>query len=182
MVANDPVGVGGGVGLALGRLDLALEVLVQPLEETLAEVHIADGVDALGELDGAGQLSVAVAPVVLDTFQVPLVYEHHDFVAGGLVYFGEQLFVLLVHEDFLELGEESRSRLREPVYHVLVQALLCKGSGASQAHLLPGATQLIAPESAVVLVPTQQVVGQVHPRLVVQALPGFGVELTAGKH
>jgi hypothetical protein len=55
--------------------------VVETLEKTLAQVHITDGVDGLSEDNGAGELTVAIAPVVLDTFQVPLVDEDDDLLA-----------------------------------------------------------------------------------------------------
>jgi hypothetical protein len=36
------------------------------LEETFAQVHITDGVDAFWELNRARQLTISVAPVMLD--------------------------------------------------------------------------------------------------------------------
>ena len=78
-----------------------------------------------------------MAPVVLNAFQVPLIDENHDFLSGSLVYFGEELLVLLVNEDLLELGEENLSGLRVPVHLVLVHALFGEGRRSHEANLLP---------------------------------------------
>jgi predicted glycosyl hydrolase (DUF1957 family) len=49
------------------------------LEETFAQIHVADGVDTLWELNRTRKLSVSVTPVVLNAFQVPLVYQNYYF-------------------------------------------------------------------------------------------------------
>jgi hypothetical protein len=136
MVSDNPIGVGRGVRLGVGGLDLSLQVVVKTLEKTLAQVHVSNGVDALGELNTAGQLTVPVAPVVLDTLQVPLVDQNYDLLSGSIVYFLKQLLVLLIHKDLLKLGEENRSRLSEPVHLVLVHTLLGERSGAHKSDLL----------------------------------------------
>ena len=115
VVTNDPVRVRRRVRLRVGRGHLASQVVVETLEETLAQVHVSNGVDAFWELNRAGQLSISVAPVVLNAFQVPLVDQDHNLLALCLVYLLEQILVLFVHEDLLELGEEDRRVLGVPV-------------------------------------------------------------------
>jgi len=94
-----------------------VQVVVQALEETLAEVHIADRVDALGELHAARHLPVAVGPVVLDTFHVPLIHYNDNSFALDLVDMTEKFHVFLVDKDSLELGEEDVCGLDKPVHH-----------------------------------------------------------------
>lgn len=86
-----------------------MQVVVKALEKTFAKVHISDWVDLFRYLDTTGNLAVAVSPVVLDTLHVPLVDHNDNFVALGAVDLAEELFVLLVDEDLLELGEEDVS-------------------------------------------------------------------------
>jgi hypothetical protein len=69
----------------------------QTLVQTITQVHVANRVDALGELNGARQLAVPVAPVVLDALQMPLINNYDDFVASGLVNLIKQLLVLVVN-------------------------------------------------------------------------------------
>jgi hypothetical protein len=66
VVTDNPVRVGGGRCLLARGGNLSLMRIPQSLEKTLSEVHVADWVDALGELNGPGQLAVSVAPVVLN--------------------------------------------------------------------------------------------------------------------
>jgi len=98
--------------------------VVQALVQALAQVHVADRVDALWEVDAAGQLSVSVAPVVLDAFQVPLVYNDDHLLALASIDLFKEFFVLLVDEDFLHLWEVGCCCCDVPVHLVLVHALL----------------------------------------------------------
>ena len=137
MVTNNPVGVGGGVGFGLGRVNLSVQIVVQSLEETLAQIHIANRVDSLGELDGARHLAVSVEPVVLNALHVPLVHKYDDLLSGfrRMIYLLEQLIVSFVDHNFLDLREENSSGLNEPVKLVLIKALLCESSGSNQSDL-----------------------------------------------
>ena len=74
VITDDPVCVGSGVGLLLSARYMATQVVVQALEETFAQVHVADGVNAFWELNRTWQLTISVAPVMLNALQVPLVY------------------------------------------------------------------------------------------------------------
>ena len=84
-----------------------MKIVVKALEETLAQVHVANGVNSLGELNRTGKLTVSVAPVVLNSLQMPLIDEHHDLISRGFVYFGEKLFVFLINKDLLKFGEKD---------------------------------------------------------------------------
>lgn len=109
MVTNDPIGVSGRCATGVGGGDFSADVVVQTLEETLSQVHVTDGIDAVRELHRAGKLSVAVAPVVLDALQMPLIDKHDDLLAFTLVDLLEEVLVSLVNEDLLDLGEEDLS-------------------------------------------------------------------------
>ena len=81
VVTDDPVGIGGGGTFCVRADNFSLQGVVETLEKSLAQVHITDGVDGVSEDHRAGELAVAVAPMVLDTFQVPLVDEDDDLLA-----------------------------------------------------------------------------------------------------
>jgi hypothetical protein len=74
VVTNDPVCVGWRGWLLLGTGNFSAQVVVKTLEETFSEIHIADWVDTLGELNWTRKLAIAVAPVVFDALHMPLVY------------------------------------------------------------------------------------------------------------
>ena len=97
-----------------------MERVVKSLEQTLAQVHITDGVDGLCEDHRAGNLTIAVAPVMLDTLKMPLVYKHHNFLCRALINLSEEILITLVHEDFLESGKEDLSGLGVPVDQMLI--------------------------------------------------------------
>ena len=86
-----------------------MQVVVESLEQTFAQVHVANGVDTLRELNGARNLTVAVGPMVLNSFHVPLVDENDNLVTLSLIDFCEQILVSLIDQDLLDLGEEDVS-------------------------------------------------------------------------
>ena len=135
VVADDPVGVGARRRFLIRAHHLTPMHVVEALEETLAQIHVADRVDALGELTGAGQLAVPVAPVVLNAFEVPLIHNNDDLFPLGRVDLLEELLILLVDEDLLQVGEVLGSARGVPVHEVLVHALLREGAGASEVQL-----------------------------------------------
>ena len=107
VVTDDPIGIGRWCTFCVRAGNLSVERVVQALEKTLAEVHIADGINWLGEVHTAGELTIAVAPVVLDTFKMPLVNEDNDLLALRLINSSEKIFIALVNEDLLDLREED---------------------------------------------------------------------------
>jgi len=182
MVTNNPVSVSRGVRLGLGWLNLSVKIVVKALEETLAQVHVADGVNSLGELHRTGKLTVSVAPVVLNSFQMPLIDKHHDFISRCFVYFGEKLFVFLINKDLFKFGEKNFHWFNEPIYHVLVHALFGESGRSNQADLCPVWIKLLSPEASVVLPSLKNEVRSVHTSLVVKTLPGRCVHLGSSKH
>lgn len=147
VVTNDPIGIGAGCTLRVGRGNLSVQVVVESLEQTFTQVHVTNRVDALGELNRARHLTISVAPVMLDTFQVPLVHKDDNFFAWFAlgVYFLEQLLVAFINNDLLEFGEEYVKGLNIPVDLVLVEALLSEGDGANETDLCAIGLQLIGP-------------------------------------
>ena len=113
-----------------------MQRVVQSLEQTIAQVHITNGVDAFGEVHTARYLTVAVAPVMLDSLQVPLVDDNDDLISLALVNLSEEVLITLVNEDLLQLGEEDASSLNVPVDKVLIEALLCECLRVSLMNLL----------------------------------------------
>ena len=124
-----------------------MERVVESLEQTLAQVHISDWVDGLGEDYRAGELTVAVAPVVLDTLEMPLVHEDDNLLTGALINLSEEILIALVNKNFLQSGEEDLSALDVPVDQVLIKALLCEGLWVSLSNLLAGGSELLSVEA-----------------------------------
>lgn len=122
-----------------------MQVVIKTVEETLAEVHVTDGVNAFGELDAARNLTVAVSPVVLDALHVPLVDNNYDLIALCVVDLTEQILILLVDKDLLQLWEEHICGLNEPVHVVGVEALLTESSRADHGQLLSVRQHLVGP-------------------------------------
>ena len=108
---------------------------------------------------------------MLNSFHVPLVDEHNDFVTLRIVDLAEKLLVFLVDTYFLELGEEDVSGLDEPVHVGGIEALFGEGLGADHAQLLPVADHLVRPARLQVLESLDDILWHIKAGLVVQALP-----------
>lgn len=124
VVTDDPVCVRRWGAARVGGRDLSVQGVVQPLEQTVSEVEVADWVDAFWEVHAPGVLAVSVGPVVLDALHVELVDDYHDSLLWAAVDGLKEVIVPLVDEYALELGEVDVQVLDEPVDHVRVQALL----------------------------------------------------------
>lgn len=101
-----------------------MERVVETLEETVTEVHVANWIDSFRELNTAWELAVPVGPLVLDTLHVPLVDNDDNFLFRALINSLEEILIPLVHEDLLEAREVDVSVLDVPVDEVRVHALL----------------------------------------------------------
>lgn len=125
MVTDDPIGVGRGrASLRIGGSNLSVQVVVEAIEKTFAQVHVTDRVDALREVHAARHLAVSVSPMVLDTFHVPLVDDNDYFLTICLVDLSEEILVSLVNHYLFKLGEEDVGRLDVPVHFIGVQDFL----------------------------------------------------------
>lgn len=132
VITDDPVCECGWSSLGVGCGDFSVQCVVETLEETVAEVHVANWIDSFRELNATGDLSVSVGPFVLDTLHVPLVDNDDDFFIRALVDGGEEILITLVNEDLLEAWEEDGNVLDVPVDEVRVCALLCELVGLRQ--------------------------------------------------
>lgn len=92
-----------------------MKVIVHTLEETLSQVHIAYWVNGLLEHNTTRKLTVSVAPVMLDTFKMPLVHNDNDSLGLRLIDLLEEVFVSFVNKDFLKSWEEDGGALDVPV-------------------------------------------------------------------
>ena len=170
MVTNDPVSIGRGSTLGVRGNDLSLERVVKSLEETLAQVHITDGVDGVTEDNGAGDLAIAAAPVVLNTLEMPLVNKHNYFLCRVLINLSEKILITLVHKDLLKSGEEDLSGLSVPVDQVLIKALLGEGLRISLSDLLAVGFVFLSIEGLSILETLKEVVGDIHAGLMVETI------------
>ncbi len=163
----------------MSRSELSVKVIVEALEETLAEVHVSDGVDRLGEADGTRQLSVVMAPVMLDTFKMPLINQDNDLVALSTVYLLVEILIPLVNKDLLQSREEDLRALDVPVDEVLVEALFGEGLGACVSDLLAVGKELLNPGRLLILETVPEVEGHLHAGLVIETLSRDLVHLCA---
>jgi len=74
--------------------------------------------------------------VVLNTFEMPLVNKHNNFLCRVLINLSEKIFITLVHKDLLKSRKEDLSGLSVPVDQVLIKALLCEGLRSGLSDLL----------------------------------------------
>ena len=182
MVTNDPISIGRwSTRSRIGRCDLSLQVVVQSVEETFAQVHVADWVDTLGEVDRAGDLAIAMGPVVLNALHVPLVDDNDNFVTLGVINLPKQLLILLIDHDLLELGEVQIGRLNKPVHLGGVQAFFCEGRRAHLCQLVVVRVGLILPAGDTHLPLFEDVFWHVETRLVCESLPSVLAQFGAHK-
>lgn len=122
-----------------------MQRIVHSLEETVAQIHVADGVNVV-EVHRAGHLTVVMSPVVLDAFHMPLVHDNNDLLLGAPVDGLEQIVVSLVDEHSLPSGEEDVKVLHVPVHHVGVEAFLGELRRLRVVQARSDLTALFAPE------------------------------------
>ena len=65
----------------LAAADLTTVDVPQTLEETLTQIHVTNWINAFWEFYTAWELTIPVAPVVLNALHVPLVDDYNDFLA-----------------------------------------------------------------------------------------------------
>lgn len=81
MITDDPICVSSGVRLLVCARYLSVKLVVESLEKTITKVHIADRINSFWELHAAWKLTIAMAPIVLNAFHVPLVYKDNNLLA-----------------------------------------------------------------------------------------------------
>jgi hypothetical protein len=69
-----------------------------------------------------------VAPVMLNTFKMPLIHNSYDFLSFTAINVGEKTFVSFVNKDFLHFWEENINGLDVPVNEMLIKAFFSEGS------------------------------------------------------
>lgn len=84
-----------------------MHVVIDSLEQTFSQVQITNWVDGFGEVNRSWELTVSVAPVMLDSFQMPLIDYCDDDISFALIDGLEEILISLVNEDILEFGEED---------------------------------------------------------------------------
>ena len=133
--------------------------------------------DGFGEVHRAGELTIAVAPVVLNTLDVPLVNKDDDLLSGILVNQSEKILIALVNEYFLQSWEEDLCTLDVPIKLLGIKTLLCESLGVRLMDLLTVGQELLSVEALGILNAFEEVVWHVHPGLVVDAINGNTVQL-----
>ena len=167
MITNDPVCVcWRGTGFWVRTSNLSGHIVVQSLEKTLSQVHIANWVDSFSELNAAGNLAVPVSPVVLNAFHVPLVDKDDNFLALSTIDVTEEIFVFLINADLFQCWEENICRLYKPVCVRWVKALLWESLRAYHSKLLSIAESFGSPSRLLVLESFHYIVWQVDASLV----------------
>lgn len=73
-----------------------MQVVVKSLEQTFAQIHVSNRVDAFGILYRAWELTISMTPRVFNALHMPLIDEDDDTLALGLVYLLEKAFIALV--------------------------------------------------------------------------------------
>ena len=155
-----------------------MQGVVKSLEKTVLKVHVTDWVDSFWEVHRSRDLTVSMGPVMLDSFHVPLIHNHDDFLFGASVNSSKQIFITLVYECPLKVGEEDVSTLNVPVDHVLIQTLFCVLGWLRILHSYGVFLLLISPTTvSLVLNPLVEIVRNIHPRFMEKSMPCRLIEL-----
>ena len=86
-----------------------MKVVVQPIKQTFAEVHVANWIDSFREFDTTRNLSIAMSPVMLNALHVPLIDYNNNFVSLSCVNHFKEILITFINENLLHLGEENIS-------------------------------------------------------------------------
>ena len=101
-----------------------MQVVVETLEETIAQVHVSDRINTLREVHTSWHLAVSVSPLMLNTLHMPLVYNNDNLFFRAFIDGLEKILVSLIDENLLESGEVDVQILDEPVNKIRVSTLL----------------------------------------------------------
>ena len=97
-----------------------MQVVVETLEQTIAQVHVSNRINSLRELHTSRHLTVSVSPLMLNTLHMPLVYNDDNLLLRAFVNGLEKILITLIHENLLESWEEDVQVLNVPVHKVCV--------------------------------------------------------------
>jgi hypothetical protein len=136
MVTNDPICIGCGCGLAICTRDFSVHIVIHSLEKTFSQVHISDWVDWFSVCNWSWILPISVTPVMLNTFQMPLIHYYYYFLSFALIDWSEDVLVSLIDEYFLHSREENVCASNVPVDQMLIQAFFCECLRACLMNLL----------------------------------------------
>jgi hypothetical protein len=117
-----------------------------------------------------------VAPVVLNTFEMPLINDHNNFLSLALINLLEKILITLVDKNLLQSGEEDVCTLSVPVDKMLIKAFLGEGLRVCLSDLLTVGTELLSVEALCVLETLEEVVWYVHAGLVIKTVSSLAVQ------
>jgi len=153
-----------------------VSVVVESLEETFSKVHITNRINGISESHSSWELPIPMAPMMLDTFHVPLVDHCYDLFAFTVVDVVEEVFISLVDEDFLHSWEKDVQALDIPVNKVLIQAFLCESLRACLSNLLSVTTSFSYIRRLMILESLHHVVNHVHSGLMIESIVCYRVD------
>lgn len=96
-------------------------------------------------------MTIAAAPVMLNTFEMPLVNKHNNFLCRVLINLSEKILITLVYKDLLKSREEDLGSLSVPVDQMLIKALLCEGLRSGLSDLLAVGSEFFSVEGLSIL-------------------------------
>ena len=177
MVTNDPISVSRRcTSLLVSCCNLSVKVVVQPIKETFAEVHVSNWINSFRELDATRNLAIAMSPVMLYALHVPLIDYDDNFFSLSSVNQFKEIVITLINENFFHFGEENVTWLDIPVHIVSVQALFGKGSRTYHVDLLLVRIPFKHPSRRSLLESLYQVFWHIETSLVKKTLPSLIAE------
>ena len=108
MITNDPISVSRRcTRFLVSCCNFSVKIVVQPIKQTLAEVHVSNWINSFREFDAARNLAIAMGPVMLNALHVPLVDNNDNFVSLSLVNLLKEIIITFINENLLHLWEEN---------------------------------------------------------------------------
>ena len=83
-----------------------MKVVVHPLEEATSQIHVSNWVNRLLEYNASWDLAISMTPMMLNSFQVPLVNNCYYSLAFTLIDSLEKILISLVYKYLLDFREE----------------------------------------------------------------------------
>lgn len=125
VITYDPICICWWSRLWVGRIDFSMQDIIQPLEQTISKVHIANWIYVF-EMDTSWELSVWVCPFMFNSFHVVLIDNDNNSFSFTLINLFEKVLISFINENSLEFWEVDITSLDIPVHLVWIQTLFWK--------------------------------------------------------
>jgi hypothetical protein len=107
VVACDPVCISTRSRILLSTCNLSMQSIIHSLEETFSQVEVTNRIYRAFKMHTSRNLAISMAPMMLNSFHVPLVDNNDNLFMRTSVNLFEQTLVSFVDKDSLQLRKEN---------------------------------------------------------------------------